>query len=422
MLETVSGTVAGLRRQVPAIKAACTLSEAYEGLPDRVTKHELLRRFKDAAGRLGANHGVVRLVETMVALTNPAHWRFPQRPICWASNDVLEAHLGCSRTTVQGYLRAAVRLGLMSPKDSHNGRRYPVYKQGTYELLDAFGYDLAPMAVRFDEFDEIAEEIQRELEDGRRLRKQITRTRRTIREVAAHALSRGYSAYDWQAALEGASGRTPRKATIAALQALADDDHDLLLAVNEAWDNAQKFEESEPRGSENGARYRPTTDPQAAKQPSRPAGDEVVEAAVTKPRAVVERRSGGGGEDLGEEIPITLVVGAVPELRRYLTDPDTADWDELAEVTRHLALLELGINVDALRKAVLTMGRKGTAAAVAMILARSEDGDIRKSAGGYLRALTDRAMTGDLNLAPSLYGLQDREKARRFRPAKRAQG
>jgi replication initiation protein RepC len=54
------------------------------------------------------------------------------------------------------------------------------------------------------------------------------------------------------------------------------------------------------------------------------------------------------------------------------------------------------------------VGRNRAAVALTTILARWKDGEIRSSAGGYLRAMCEREKVGCLHLLPSLYGLKDR--------------
>ena len=108
-----------------------------------------------------------------------------------------------------------------------------------------------------------------------------------------------------------------------------------------------------------------------------------------------------------EVIPLSLVLEAVPEVGEFLDDLTSAQWEDLVDAVARVAPL-MGINLSALREAREVMGRNRAAIALATVLARWKDGEIRSSAGGYLRAMCEREKVGCLHLLPSLYGLKDR--------------
>jgi replication initiation protein RepC len=115
----------------------------------------LLDRFERAAPRLGFGDGVVRLIRALVRVTGEQDWtgaraRSPGRP-----TTTLCEELQRSRTVVQGLIRAAVRAGLVHMKDSGNGKRWG-YRDERGHIVEAFGFDLAPLAVRWDEFADLA--------------------------------------------------------------------------------------------------------------------------------------------------------------------------------------------------------------------------------------------------------------------------
>jgi replication initiation protein RepC len=99
-------------------------------------------------------------------------------------------------------------------------------------------------------------------------------------------------------------------------------------------------------------------------------------------------------------------------MHEHLDDPGSAEWDEFAQAAWKVALI-LGINITALRQARETLGRNRAAVAVATVLARWKDGEIKSSAGGYLRAMCERESVGALHLLPSLYGLKERHTPRK---------
>jgi replication initiation protein RepC len=110
-----------------------------------------------------------------------------------------------------------------------------------------------------------------------------------------------------------------------------------------------------------------------------------------------------------EVLPLSLVLEAVPEIHPLMDDPSTAEWEDLVAAAYQATTL-LGINLSAWREARETMGRNRAAIAVTTILARWRSGEIKSSAGGYLRAMCERERTGGLHLMPSLFGLRDRHR------------
>lgn len=405
-MQTVQDGTGDVRRMADAQWATARIAEAYEGLPEGVSKAMLLDRFERAAPRLGIGDGLVRLIRALVRVTHERDWIGRTRPIAWPSNDMLGEELQRSRTVVQGLIRAAVKAGLVHMRDSGNGKRYG-YRGDAGEIVEAFGFDLSPLAVRWDEFADLAAARGLEQAQRRHLRRKVGEIRREIRTVCADALERDFEGYDWEAAIERASGRLPRTPSLAELMALEIEFGSLLAAVDKAWTVARKADESEPTGSESRAHKEPTTDPKA-ETATYPAWREAVVA--DRPRS--DDLHGDTAPPINEEvIPLSLVLEAVPEIHHHLDDPGAADWEEFVEAAYKAALL-LGINLTAWREARETLGRNRAAIAVATVLARWRSGEV-KSAGGYLRAMCERERTGDLHLLPSLFGLKERHNPRR---------
>lgn len=406
-MQTVHDGTGDVRRLADAQRAAAQLAQAYVGLPEGVSKAMLLDRFERAAPRLGIGDGLVRLIRALVRVTHEQDWTGGiYRPIAWPSNDMLGEELQRSRTVIQGFIRAAVKAGLVHMRDSGNGKRYG-YRGDAGEIVEAFGFDLSPLAVRWDEFADLAAARGLEQAERRRLRRKVGEIRREIRTVCADAVEREFEGYDWRDAVTRASGRLPRSPSLAELMALELEFGALLAAVDGAWMKARKSNESEPTGSESRAHKEPTTEPPAETATYLSWRDAVV---ADGPRDTGERDD--AELPINEEvIPLSLALEAVPEIHHHLEDPGAADWEEFVAAAYQVALM-LGINLAAWREAREAMGRNRAAVAVATILARWRSGEV-KSAGGYLRAMCERERTGDLHLLPSLYGLKERHHPRK---------
>jgi replication initiation protein RepC len=415
-MQTVENGTGDVRRLADAQWAAARLVDSYRGLPEGISKAMLLDRFERAAPRLGLGDGVVRLIRALVRVTHEQDWTGGAfRPIAWPSNDMLGEELQRSRTVIQGLIREVVRAGLVHMKDSGNGKRYG-YRGDRGEIVEAFGFDLSPLAVRWEEFADLA--AARGLEQARRrhLRRKVGELRREIRTVCADALEKGYGGLDWQACVDRASGRPPRTPSLLELEQFEYEFSALLDAVDQAWIGGRSGIESEPTGFESRAHKEPTTEPQADRATYSALRDRVVAGRPSRDSGV--GAVGGDPPPVTEElIPLSLVLEAVPEIHAHLDDLASAEWEEFVAAAYQVTSL-LGINLSAWREARDAMGRNRAAIAVATILARWRSGEISRSAGGYLRAMCERERTGDLHLLPSLYGLKERHNPRKP-PAKR---
>lgn len=406
-MQTVSNGIGDVRRLADAQWAAARLADTYQGLPEGISKAMLLDRFERAAPRLGIGDGLVRLIRALVRVTAEQDWTGRTRPLAWPSNDNLCEELQRSRTVVQGLIREAVRAGLVHMRDSGNGKRWG-YRDERGFIIEAFGFDLAPLAVRWDEFADLAAARGLEQAQRRHLMRKLGEIRREIRTVCADAIHRGFCGYDWDGAIDQALGRLPRTPALAELEALHETFSALLAAVDAAWVEARQEGHIEPRGVKSRAHKEPTTDPRSAGATYSSPRKEVVEAPArsSRPPAVAEL-SEVEAAITEETIPLSLVLEAVPELHDQLDDPASAGWEDLIDAVGRVAPL-MGVNLSALREARDAMGRNRAAIALATVLARWKDGEIRSSAGGYLRAMCERERVGALKLLPSLYGLKDR--------------
>jgi replication initiation protein RepC len=411
-MQTVQNGTGDVRRLADAQWAAARLVGAYGGLPEGISKAMLLDRFERAAPRLGFGDGIVRLIRALVRVTQEQDWTGKTHPIAWPSNDALGEELQRSRTVIQGLIRNAVRAGLVHMKDSGNGKRWG-YRGERGQIIEAYGFDLSPLAVRWDEFADLAAARSLEQERRRHLKRKLGEVRREIRTVGADALHHELLGFDWEDAIAQASGRLPRTPSLGELEGLLDVFSGLLAAMDAAWVKARKSLDIEPRGFESRAHKEPTTQPRSERTTYLAHREEVADRPA-------RAGQGPGAADLDaaetrineEVIPLSLVLEAIPEIHGHLDDVATAEWEDLADAVTQVAPL-MGINVSALREARQTLGRNRAAIAVATVLARWKDGEITSSAGGYLRAMCERERIGALHLLPSLYGLKERHTPRR---------
>src|SRR6202046_5287479 len=105
--------------------------------------------------------------------------------IVFPSNEqlCLRTH-GMPPSTLRRQLAALVDAGLIVRRDSPNGKRYARKGRGG-EIKLAFGFDLAPLVVRAEEFEGMAQEIEAETRAIKIAKERISLCRRDIAKMIA---------------------------------------------------------------------------------------------------------------------------------------------------------------------------------------------------------------------------------------------
>ena len=148
----------GLRRLAPEALPIKTQADHFGGLPNGLSPGQALAAFKRAAAALGL--GAVRdLVDQLMAFSQPQDWQRGNRPIVWPSNAILQDRLGISERHVRRLLGRLIALGIIVPVDSPQGRRWG-RRDSSGRIVEAYGFDLSPLADRHAEFVAIAEKAE----------------------------------------------------------------------------------------------------------------------------------------------------------------------------------------------------------------------------------------------------------------------
>ena len=181
----------------PGLLQADRAAEAFDGLPDGIGGHgELLAAVKAAAPRLGLSMPLVHLLDWLFRFTRPQDWEPGGRPIVWPSSALQQDALGLSKSQVQALNRGLINAGLISMKDSPNGKRYGVRnRQG--RIVEAYGFDLSPLAIRHAEFVQLAAEAKADRVLIGRLRRRATIARKGIAQILETAAEYGFEDEAW---------------------------------------------------------------------------------------------------------------------------------------------------------------------------------------------------------------------------------
>jgi replication initiation protein RepC len=320
----------------------------------------------------------------------------------------LRAH-GMPASTLRRHLAVLVDAGLIVRRDSPNGKRY-ARKDTSGEIELAFGFDLSPLVVRSEEFEGLAAEIQAEARALKLVRERITLCRRDIAKMIATGIEDdvptrrgGVGPADWQEvhmAFRSIVDAIPRTATRQELEPIAEELSQLADDVLNLLETHIKSKNPSANESHSERHIQSSnTDPIIDLEP----GFAEVRAENPEPRPQSTARAEA-------TYPLGMVLNACPDIIDYAKG-GIANWRDFlatASVIRSM----LGISPSAWEEAETVLGQTPAAIVVACILQR---GETIRSAGGYLRSLTQKAKAGEFSLGPILrsqINSQLREKRR----------
>src|ERR1700727_3129062 len=214
--------------------------------PDKVVhKWQIFRAICTARPRLGVSERSLAVLNALLSFHPETTLTGDDELIVFPSNEQL-----CLRThataaaSLRRLLAVLVDAGFIVRRDSPNGKRYARKGRGG-EIKLAFGFDLAPLVVRAEEFERLAEEIEAEVRAVRLAKERITLCRGAIAKMIPTGIEEGVPTQragqgpaSWQEVhvvfrglVEGIS-RTARleelEAAAEALSSLADDILNLL--------------------------------------------------------------------------------------------------------------------------------------------------------------------------------------------------
>jgi replication initiation protein RepC len=297
----------------------------------------------------------------------------------------LRAH-GMADTTLRRHLAALVESGLIIRRDSPNGKRYARKGRGG-GFEEAFGFSLAPILARADEFSEAAERVRMDNRALKLMRERITLYRRDISKLIEAAVEEDVPG-DWGGIwrrFRAVVDAIPRRATIADLEPIVAD----LAAIREEIDillnSHMNVENLDANESHSGW------------QQSNSNTNAIIEfePAFEQSRATAGPKS--EPQELPKGYPLGLVLKACPDIIDYALD-GIGSWRDLMMVAAQVRGY-LGISPSAYEDACHVMGQECAAIVVACILQRAQH---INSAGGYLRALTEKARAGQFTVGPML--------------------
>jgi replication initiation protein RepC len=424
-----AGGPTGFRRLTPSLLRADRTAKGFDGLPDDVTAPgQLLAAFKAAAPRLGLSPRLVHAVDWLFRFTQPQDWGRGGRPIVWPSALLQQDALGLSESRVKVLNRALIEVGVVTMKDSPNGKRYGV-RDRAGRITEAYGFDLSPIAARHAEFVRLAEAARAERAEMGRLRRRATIARNGITQILETAAEYGFQGEEWTNLardcrhLPKAFRKVERPEEMALgveslerRQRTARERLEILLSstvegVPEAVDSGPLGPENRPHQYTYKPSLNPDQDTVIAKEKckSTAAGTVPEQAPPEQPAGPQATQPAKPVRTAGTVLRLTTdeLVQLAPRLRPYLTTAAPA-WPAIVEAADWLRG-ELGVSKSLWGEACLAMGREEAAIAVAIVSAKPAS-HFQSSPGGYFHGMVAKAKTGELNLARTIWGLRARDR------------
>jgi replication initiation protein RepC len=422
-----AGSPTGFRRLTPGLLKVDRTAESFAGLPDGVTMHgQLLAAFKAAAPRLGLSPRLVHAIDWLFRFTMAQDWGRGGRPIVWPSASLQREALGLSESRVKMLNRALIEGGLITMKDSPNGKRYGK-RDARGQIVEAYGFDLSPVAARHAEFLRLAAEAKAERIEMGRLRRRATIARNGITQILETAAEYGFLGEEWiilrreTRDLREALRKVEPEEMALGVESLerrqrsARERLELLLSKLESEARESVF--PSPKGPENRPHqytYKPSLNPEqdtviAQNESSRPGGE-----AVAPNPAPARAQPAETGRVL--KLAPDELVRLAPKLKAYLPTPDPT-WPQVVDAAAFLRS-DLGVSKSLWGEACAAMGRETAAIAIA-IVSTKDPAHFRTSAGGYFHGMVSKAKAGYLHLDRTLWGMR---KANQPRPPGQASG
>jgi replication initiation protein RepC len=406
--------ITGARRMSLHMLTLMNQADQFRGLPRGTVKPlQFLHGFQEAEPYLGLPAHAFKLVSWLVKQTQPQDWEEGSRPMAWPSARLQAEFLGLSPGRVKALNRALFEAGIFVIRDNEQGKRYG--RRGPDgRIVEAFGFDLSPLAQRHDEFIRLAAEAKVErgrMKDGRR---RVTLARRAVRQIGEQLAVLGAVPGDWER-MESETAALVRSAKVAERSdelfliagSLERRRHEAEQWLREAAEKQPKPVEKNPVGLENEPHTIDTNltinlkDTVTACEGSSSVGEIV-------PPCPAPVRAETVGRPLTAEKEFRLNIGQLLELAPRLAAfilSSLPVWADIVNAAGQGLRIELGISLSLWGEACRVMGREQAAVALAIVSTKPE-AYFTRGAGGYFAGMVRKAERGELHLERTLWALK----------------
>ena len=400
--------VIGARRMSLHMLTLIDQADRFTGLPRGTAKPlRILGAFQEAEPYLGLPAQGFKLVSWLVKQTQPQDWEEGSRPIAWPSARRQQEFLNLSPARVKALNRQLFEAGIFVIRDNEQGKRYG--RRGhDNRIIEAFGFDLSPLAQRYDEFVRLAAaaKIERDhMKDGRH---RVTFARRSIRQIGEQLAEMNKLPGGWTrletdaAALVRAASQTTRSDDLYLVAgSLERRKTEAEQWLREAVSEASKAVETSPEGLEN--------EPHTI----------ITNLTLNLKDTVVASEESSRAEPvtLPSPPPVTMerefrikpdqLLDLAPRLATYVS-ADRPTWAAIVTAAGQWLRPDLGVSVHLWGEACRAMGREQAALALAIVSTKPE-AHFTRGAGGYFAGMVRKAERGELRLERTLWALKNQK-------------
>ncbi|PZR94731.1 MAG: replication initiation protein RepC [Stutzerimonas stutzeri] len=358
-------------------------------------KWKVFQDIREARDLLGATDRSLAILNALLTFHPETALAGDSEIIVWPSNEQLAARAnGMPATTLRRHIAVLVDCGLVIRRDSPNGKRFARKGRGG-EIEQAYGFDLAPIVARAEEFRDLGETVRAEKKAFRVSKERLSLLRRDVVKLIETAIFEGVPG-NWgqvQQTYQTIIGRLPRSAPGQLVDDVCIDLHGLYIEIREVLESFAKTQNPDANESHSGCHI----------QNSNP------DISLESENGIREKKEASGTvADIDNvrslpkrELPLAIVLDACPGVREFAQGGEIRHWRDFlaaAELVRPM----LGISPSAWREAREALGEQHAAITLAAIYQRA---DQIGSPGGYLRSLTDRASEGKFSTWPMVMAL-----------------
>jgi replication initiation protein RepC len=402
--QSLPNHMTGARRLTLTMLTARDCADDFKGLPIGSAKPlRLLAAFQEAEPYLGLPAHAFKLVSWLVKQTMHYDWEEGSRPIVWPSARRQAEYLGLSPARVKVLNRTLFEHGIFVIRDNDQGKRYG--RRGPDgRIIEAYGFDLTPLAQRYDEFLRLAAEAKIERERMKALRRRATIARRAIRQAGEALEALGPLPPDWKRLAAEAA-----ELIVAAKHAARSEDLALIvkslesrrIEVEQWLRDASKPVDTNPSGLANEPH---TTSTNESLDPNK---DTVVAAEASSQVGPAQPKTPAGilvSAEKALRVSAAELVDLAPRLGQYVPH-GTVTWPHVVDAAAWVCG-ELGVSRSLWAEACQSMGREVAALAVAIVSTKPQ-AHFSRSAGGYFAGMVRKHERGELHLDRSLWKLRE---------------
>lgn len=374
-------------------------------VPDRpINKWELLRELSKAQTAFGLTERDLTVLQGLLSFFPHDALGGNAEMIVFPSNKTICERLnGMPCSTMRRHLSRLIESGLVTRRDSPNGKRY-ARKHGDERF--AFGFDLSPLFRRAEEIARAADAVRKAESGVKRLRVIVSLMRRDLAALAEFGQGVRPDLELWQQLHDTAvvtAKALRRKLSAedlgkcrAKLEALLNHARDLIDGpeTEDLNSNAAQIEQHHHSSNKESIDSESSLENPAQSDDAR--NDQV---------AVLDDSIHLREKQQMPNIPLHLVVAACPSLGVFYRG-EVRHWHQLFDAACHMRPA-MSISLSAWEEAQRCMGPEQ--ASIVMVAMLERFAEIR-SPGGYLRALTTKAASGEFSCGPMIMALIGKQR------------